>query len=167
MSETGLEVGEIYTRTVDRISRSGNAIIEEDGVVNLGPLREEAVGKEVTFLIWRHDSGLCIEPKSYWLDEYVSSAFAVTPPYPDEKPKIVQRVKKAPIEIKEIKAKIPTKQRSNGSDGTSKSSKTAPDNQYETKVNKPEYEGQKNQASNPYGKQTTGDNKNDLLNGHQ
>lgn len=72
MNRDALEAGRIYTGVVDRISSSGNAIIEcEDSHVNLGELSKEAVGEEVGF-IFLGINGKCLD-EEYTTDDYSPS----------------------------------------------------------------------------------------------
>lgn len=64
MEHAELEMGETYSVVVDRLSNKDNGIIELQGShINLGPISETAVGKELEFEYLGKGFGRCCTPE--------------------------------------------------------------------------------------------------------
>jgi hypothetical protein len=70
MKHGDLNSGETYRGVVDRISGSGNGIVElSDTHINLGPINRDAVGEEIEFKYMRGNMGKCLN------EEYIHSDY--------------------------------------------------------------------------------------------
>lgn len=71
MSYDDHEDNVVFPHIVDRISGSGNGIIERDeGHVNIGPMKKQAVGEVIRVLQINDTFGVCIEPRELRAENY-------------------------------------------------------------------------------------------------
>ena len=70
--------GSVFTGTITRISRHGNGVITTlEGAVNIGPVKQDSVGKEVNVMMVKPFFGLCLTMdarEDNYIDRFTSMA---------------------------------------------------------------------------------------------
>jgi hypothetical protein len=84
---SSLEPAEMISGTIDRISNSGNGMLDyEDGEISIGPVKPESIGRTVNAVVYSQSFALCLTESAR--TEYYDNTFkAITNQLAEKPPK--------------------------------------------------------------------------------